>query len=136
MAQLAPGANAAAYPPLPPAVGAAPALTPHAIIQSCAVRLGGVAVVVERNWEHWAPAHTLPRQGSPKWHGETEAEFNSFLATNNHGLGQVKRQLRCFSSLRWRWHGNKVGRNFLEDGDGRQRREHWLQGCQLGAAAR
>ena len=86
MAQLAPGANAAAYPPLPPAVGAAPALTPHAIIQSCAVRLGGVAVVVERNWEHWAPAHTLPRQGSPKWHGETEAEFNSFLATNNHDV--------------------------------------------------
>lgn len=40
--------------------------------------------------------HTLPRHNSPKWHGDAEAELNSFLATNNHNLGQVKRQLRLF----------------------------------------
>ena len=96
MAQPAPGAHAAGIAPPPPANGAAdPAHKPHLILaQSDSAKW--LWAFFEKNWEHWDPVHTLPRHNSPKWHGDAEAELNSFLATNNHNLGQVKRQLRLF----------------------------------------
>ena len=102
MAQPAPGANAAAHPLLaplpPPAVGAVGAAPPHkpTLILAQSDSAKWLWAFFERNWEHWGPVHTLPRHHSPKWHGDAEAELTSFLASNNHNFGQVKRQLRLF----------------------------------------
>ena len=49
----------------------------------------------EEGWPHWAPAYTLPRAGSPKWHGDAERRLLTFMSDNNHSPGQVSPMPQC-----------------------------------------
>ena len=89
MAAVPAAGNVPAAAALPP-----PPASAHAIMFAQSESAKWLWQFFEAGYPHWGPAHTLPKAGSKKWHGDAEERLRTFLRDNNHGLGQV-RPLPC-----------------------------------------